>query len=166
MWIRAVELSDTSTVACTWVTGTASAGCPYTTACSPKRMTFPGAEELDMMRGRRMALGIVEDNEHNQRPERHAHLEGPVAEQDLLGRAACVLNLDQVQVPEDGIDHERDGQHHGVVGWQVGGRECVKRVSHHGGAGYDQDVLVEQRQGIAIQHLAVRAGILCKQGDL
>ena len=31
-------------VACTCVTGTANAGWPYTTACSPQRMSLPGAD--------------------------------------------------------------------------------------------------------------------------
>ena len=37
------ELLLTVAVACTWVTGTANAGRPYTTACSPNRMILPGA---------------------------------------------------------------------------------------------------------------------------
>jgi len=40
------EFSLTVAVACTCVTGTASAGRPYTTACSPNRMSLPGAEDV------------------------------------------------------------------------------------------------------------------------
>ncbi len=40
------EFSLTVAVAWTWVTGTARAGRPYTTACSPNRMILPGAEEV------------------------------------------------------------------------------------------------------------------------
>jgi hypothetical protein len=36
-------LSTTTALACTCVTGTAMAGRPYTTACSPNKIALPGA---------------------------------------------------------------------------------------------------------------------------
>ena len=65
------------------------------------------------------------------------------------GSPPLLFYLHEVEVTEDAVNHEGYGQHHGVVRWQVGGRECIQAVGDDGAAGYDQDELVEQREGIS-----------------
>jgi hypothetical protein len=67
-------------------------------------------------------------------PQQHRHLQRAVHHQQVFRRAAFLLDLDQVQVAEDAVQHKGDGQHHGVVGRQVGRREGVQAVGQNGGA--------------------------------
>ena len=59
--------------------------------------------------------GRIEDDDGDHAPEDDAGEERPVAQDDLFRRAALVLLVDQVEVAEDGVDDEGDGQHHQVV---------------------------------------------------
>ena len=91
---------DLHSRACTCVTGTASAGRPYTTACSPNRMILPGADGG--------CSREIEHSQHDQRPEQQADLKRTVGEQDFLRRTAGVLDLHEIEVSEDGVHHEWD----------------------------------------------------------
>lgn len=108
------EFSLTVAVACTCVTGTARAGRPYTTACSPKSMILPGAEAEEVVTGWmriRTALRYIENSQNGQSPQENGNLEGAVRQQDHFWFAADLPDLDEVKIAEDGIDNERDGQH-------------------------------------------------------
>ncbi len=74
-----------------------------------------------------------------------------------------MADLDQLQITEDAIDNEWDREHHDVILRQVGRGERIQRIGNDGHTGNDRNVLVEKRDGISIEHLAVRAGSLCKQ---
>ena len=104
------------------------------------------------------ALGqeSVEDKPAPRCPtEQDGDLKRAVGENQLLGRSAGMLDADQPQVAEDAVENEGDGEHHGMIGGDVGGGEGIETVGHNSGAGDDGDQLVEQGDVIAIQYPAV-----------
>src|SRR5512147_3047224 len=109
--------SRTSTSAWIWVRGTASAGRPYTTACSPTRMILPGADDF-----------IVKDGDHTQAPQQDCDLQRAVLERNFIGRARGIAHVDQLQIPEDTIDNKRNGEHHAVVFRKIRSRESIQGI--------------------------------------
>jgi len=95
----------------------------------------------------------VENAQDAQRPEQNGQLEGPVGKGDIFGSSA-LTDLNQVEIPENAVQHEGDGEHHDVVFRQVGGRKGVQGVGHDRCPGDDTDQLIKQVQGITIQHPA------------
>src|SRR5512138_1350324 len=128
--------SETSTSVYTCLTGTARAGRPYTTACSPNKMILPNAEALVMV----SASGKVKDGDHCQAPQQDCDLQGAVLERDLIGRARRVTGLDQLQITKNTINNKRNGEHHGMVGRQVRRGKGIKRICHNRHARNDGDV--------------------------
>ncbi len=97
-------------------------------------------------------------------PTENGNLEGPVGEQDFFRFAANLLDLDEVEIAENGVDHERDGQHQGMVARCFRSEERVERVGHNGCAGDDRDELVEKGKGVTVKHFAElqMAGIVAR----
>ena len=52
---------------------------------------------------------------------RMVDLERSIGQQHFLRLTTVVFHLQQVEVAKDAIDHKWDGQHHHVIGGQVGG---------------------------------------------
>jgi len=105
----------------------------------------------------RVQLRQRQNGDSGQPPEDHINQQRAVAQQEFFRRAAFVLLVDQVQVAEDAIEDEGDGDHHQVVFGQVFGGEGVLRVGHDRAGGDDRDHLIQKRRRVLFQNLAVAA---------
>lgn len=77
-----------------------------------------------------------------------------VGEENVFGGVTGVGDLDEVEVAEDGVDDEGDGEHHHMVFGEVGGGEGVEAVGDDGHGGDEEDEVVEEGEGVAFKDAA------------
>jgi len=88
----------------------------------------------------------VEDDDQHEHPANDAEQQGAVAQQDVLGRATDAAHLDEEEVAEDRVDHERHGDEQHVLAdarRPIRRRDGIERVGDDGRGGGDDDVGVE-----------------------
>ena len=81
----------------------------------------------------------IENQEDGEPPNEDVDDEGDVGEDNLFRGLAVALDLDEVEVAEDAVDDEGDGEHHDVVLREVGGKRGVEAVGHDGDGQDDGD---------------------------
>src|SRR6266481_8366957 len=85
----------------------------------------------------RRAPGAVDDDDDGQGPEAHVHEERPVGQEEVGGAAPLLLLMHEVKIPEDPVEHERDGpgQAIGTVLLYRLRSQRVEGIGHQAGGG-------------------------------
>ena len=80
-------------------------------------------------------------------------------EDELIRSTTLTLDIDQIHVAKEGVQDEGDGQHHGMIRWQIGCREGVQRVGHCRAGRNHADHVIKKGYIVLIEDAAVGIGV-------